>query len=51
MLRRAVGVSLLTVLQGKMGSCRCLEAVKLFSFSLDMEPPFLNLGVDVKEPV
>ena len=54
MLRRAVGVSLLTVLQGKMESCRCLvgfEAVKLFSFSLDMEPLFLNLGVDVKKAV
>ena len=49
MLRRALGVSLLTVLQGKMESRRCLvgfEAVKSFSFLSDMEPPFLNLGVD-----
>jgi hypothetical protein len=49
MPRRALGVSLLTVLQRKMESHRCLvgvEAVKLFSFSSDIEPPFLNLGVD-----
>jgi hypothetical protein len=49
MLRRALGVSLLTVLQGKMESRRCLvgfEAVKSFSFLSDMELSFLNLGVD-----
>lgn len=51
MLRRALGASLLTLLQGQMESPRCLvrvEAVKLlsFSFSSDMKPPFLNLGVD-----
>jgi hypothetical protein len=49
MLRRALGVSLLTVLQRKIESRQCLirfKAVKSFSLLSDIELLFLNLGVD-----